>query len=264
MRCREINNIVKPLIKAFNIIDLNLIIIDENHAVDHHILKSELSEFLRFHPGFAHYPFYDYNVLLQLPPIFFETDLETYFEINGIPSISDITSHPTWHQAKEVCVQQWNLDGSISLLSIGTSDLFDAYNIISQKNYILKIIAELYNVIRGTDKIMWNSSINLSELSPLQLLPKYKNKQLVTHKLTKREKLVYTLITQGIHKTVDIATKLNISCRTVEDYLSNLRYKLDCKNITELSQKITSEHMALNHPKKGAAAQPHVKATVYS
>ena len=51
--------------------------------------------------------------------------------------------------------------------------------------------------------------------------------------LTKRELSCAYFLLQG-KSNKEIAQKLNISPRTVEDYVSNIRFKIKCKNRSEL------------------------------
>lgn len=100
---------------------------------------------------------------------------------------------------------------------------------IGAKSYITKtsseknLIAALEAVSSGKKYIQENLQTRLIEMKDIY------------NAFTKKEKEVITCISQGLNNS-EIAEKMNISCRTVENYLSNLYDKTSTTNKIELME----------------------------
>ncbi len=60
--------------------------------------------------------------------------------------------------------------------------------------------------------------------------------------LTTKERLICQQLCLGF-KAKEIAQQLFLSPRTVESYISELKYKLDCRNVTQLAALYTERHL---------------------
>jgi DNA-binding NarL/FixJ family response regulator len=101
---------------------------------------------------------------------------------------------------------------------------------ITKQEPAREILAAVRTVLAG--KIYLNHKISTSLLNNLEVLqPPTVNGYA---QLTKRETQVLQLIGVGM-KTRNVATKLNLSVKTIETYREHLKHKLNLKNSTELT-----------------------------
>ena len=101
---------------------------------------------------------------------------------------------------------------------------------ITKQETAREILAAVRTVLAG--KIYLNHKISTSLLNNLEVLqPPTVNG---SAQLTKRETQVLQLIGVGM-KTRNVATKLNLSVKTIETYREHLKRKLNLKNSTELT-----------------------------
>lgn len=79
----------------------------------------------------------------------------------------------------------------------------------------------------------------LLSIMGLGLLSYHEPKFVNSIKLSKQQKICGELLVKG-HSIRKIAEQLNLSARTVETYINNLKAKLKCRNKTELTLKLAA------------------------
>ena len=70
-------------------------------------------------------------------------------------------------------------------------------------------------------------------------IKEFLKENLVKYNITKREKEIIFLISEG-QQNKEIAYKLNLAVRTVDNYIYNIFRKFKCQNRTELLSKLQS------------------------
>lgn len=100
------------------------------------------------------------------------------------------------------------------------------------------------SIILGRDALADSLSTvsNLGLLHPPENPSNYIGKEINNNYLSKREISCANLLLSGMTYK-EIAIQLNLSYRTIETYIENLKQKLHCRNKTELVLKLTEISM---------------------
>lgn len=143
-------------------------------------------------------------------------------EMNGIEATREIT-------------RRWPGGGKVVILSVHstTEYVYQAFA-AGALGYVLKesIGKELLDAIGAAHRAKRYLSKKIERTDWRQFLPPFALKSPLAN-LSKRERQVLQLVVEG-HASVEVATRLDLSTKTVDTYRSRLMQKLGVKDITSL------------------------------
>lgn len=192
------------------------------------------------------------------------------FLANEYYKVGNIDAHPTLYSNqivmtstfKNQALVQWikedfNVDNIIYIIRQGEDYTeFFSFGTSRNKPQIINFYLTNMNLLQGfCDYVKTQAAGLLTQAEKNTLIHDYHKEGIQTYcpeeikdylmfkkyHITSREQQIIPLLVQGM-RAKEIAKTLNISYRTIEDYLSQLKRKLKVRNLIELVVKITKYH----------------------
>ncbi|WP_162902326.1 helix-turn-helix transcriptional regulator [Facilibium subflavum] len=241
---RALQNIVSPFKQKLGFSGLSYTrVYHDNQVVDLPVIKHEIHE-LWLSKDYTKEPTFLYSNLLKLPKLFFYHELEHHLD-------KPDSSYQVLNSLKQstyivLFYLKYNEDGSISRLSFKFSSCDqNKHFCLHQTDCIESCMLAVENYLFNSEKKHYLSFDISTDISPLNLKQLYPPQAGI--KLTKAEISCFKQLYFGYYESREIAKRLNRSPRTVETTISNLCYKLYCKNKAELAAKITQMHESMRY-----------------
>jgi DNA-binding CsgD family transcriptional regulator len=134
-----------------------------------------------------------------------------------------------------------NTDNSVSVFFHEVESKLEAYQLFRDRSYILSLRSIEKNLHSNPDLIN-NSTYSKRLVRPLNL---GRIKNFVNNKIrfTKREYSILNCIYNGLYSSKMIALKLKCSYRTIDEYLTNLKIKLNVPNKYALIMEVSNNYL---------------------
>jgi DNA-binding NarL/FixJ family response regulator len=154
--------------------------------------------------------------------------------MNGIEAAQEVSKH--YKQTKSLMLSMHNNEDYI-LKSVEAG----AYGYLLKDTTRDEMLKAIQTVAKG-EKYFSPSVSNIIVSSYLQKVKDTEKAKLKKSKLSKKEKGIIKFIIQG-ESSREIAEKLNLSIRTVDNHRANMMKRLGVKNAVELVKKVLDEKL---------------------
>ena len=147
-----------------------------------------------------------------------------------------------WSRIFYFAYLKYNLDGSISRLSIACKDHLQKIQVQNRTYLLDKVINSIEHVLFNENKKIYQAFDVSNDVFPIALDFDIVRNNKPSHDLNASEILVFKAIYNGIYNPREISVITHRSTRTVESIIKQLCIKFECDNKYALVAKIGQSH----------------------